>query len=205
MSEIEGQETPLEEAGDRAAEGSGPLPPFVKLIILVAGVLILAAGAYFLTLKVVLPEVKKIHVMEKITEVKQKLQKPKREEDRSKEEEKEEEKEEKKKKKKKKKQAPVIKHPITGITANIAGGRGRTFLAMDIMVETTSEESRDEMIDKEYQIRDALIFYFRGRTLSDVATREFQLSARDTVRSIINSIIESEPVDTVFFTTFLIQ
>ena len=204
MSEIEGQETPLEEAEDRAAEGPGPLPPFVKLIILVAGVLILAAGAYFLTLKVVLPEVKKIHVMEKITEVKQKLQKPKREDDRSKEEEEEEE-DEKEKKKKKKKQVPVIKHPITGITANIAGGRGRTFLAMDIIVETTSEESRDEMIDKEYQIRDALIFYFRGRTLRDIATREFQLSARDTVRSIINSIIESEPVDTVFFTTFLIQ
>ncbi len=204
MSEIEDQETPLEEAEDRVAEGSGPLPPFVKLIILVVGVLVLAAGAYFLTLKVVLPEVKKIRVMEKITEVKQKLQKPKREEEIS-EEDISKEKKEKKKKKKKKKKEPVIKHPITGITANLSGGRGRTFVAIDIMVETTSEESRDEMVDRDYQIRDALIFYFRGRTLGDIATREFQLSARDTVRSIINSIIESEPVDTVFFTTFLIQ
>jgi len=191
---LEGASEPLEETEDLAPSESKPLPPFVKLIILVAGVLILAAGAFFLTQKVVLPQVKKIRMMEKITEVKQKLQKPKREEDITKE-----------KKKKKKKKGPVIKHPITGITANIAGGRGRTFVALDIMIEATSEESRDEMVDKEYQIRDALIFYFRGRTLGEIATREFQLSARDTVRSIINSIIESEPVDTVFFTTFLIQ
>lgn len=203
MSEIEEQGVPLEEAEDRAAEEPKPLPPFVKLIILVAGVLILAAGAFFLTQKVILPQVKKIHVMERITEVKQKLQKPKREEDI--EDISEDISKEKKKKKKKEKKGPVIKHPITGITANIAGGRGRTFVALDIMVEATSEDSRDEMVDKEYQIRDALIFYFRGRTLREIATREFQLSARDTVRSIINSIIESEPVDTVFFTTFLIQ
>lgn len=191
MSEIGEQKTPIE-GSDRqlekaAGRGSQPLPPFVKLIILLAGVLVLVAGAYFLTQRVILPQVRGISVVEKMTEVKQRLQKPK------------------KKTEKKKKKGPVIKHPITGITANIGGSRGRTFVAMDIIVETTSEESRDEMVDKEYQIRDALIFYFRGRTLREIATREFLITARDTVRGIINSIIESEPVDTVFFTTFLIQ
>ncbi len=157
------------------------------MIILLAGVLVLVAGAYFLTQRVILPQVRGISVVEKMTEVKQRLQKPKKETE------------------KKKKKGPVIKYPITGITANIGDPRQRTFVAMDIIVETTSEESRDEMVDKDYQIRDALIFYFRGRTLSEIATREFLITARDTVRGIINSIIESEPVDTVFFTTFLIQ
>lgn len=191
MSEIGEQETPIEGSDRQLEEAAGresrPLPPFVKLIILLAGVLVLVAGAYFLTQRVILPQVRGISVVEKMTEVKQRLQKPK------------------KKTEKKKKKGPVIKHPITGITANIGGSRGRTFVAMDIIVETTSEESRDEMVDKEYQIRDALIFYFRGRTLREIATREFLITARDTVRGIINSIIESEPVDTVFFTTFLIQ
>lgn len=191
MSEIGEQKTPIEGSDRQLEEAAGresrPLPPFVKLIILLAGVLVLVAGAYFLTQRVILPQVRGISVVEKMTEVKQRLQKPK------------------KKTEKKKKKGPVIKHPITGITANIGGSRGRTFVAMDIIVETTSEESRDEMVDKEYQIRDALIFYFRGRTLREIATREFQITARDTVRGIINSIIESEPVDTVFFTTFLIQ
>jgi len=191
MSEIGEHKTPIEGSDRQLKEAAGresrPLPPFVKLIILLAGVLVLVAGAYFLTQRVILPQVRGISVVEKMTEVKQRLQKPK------------------KKTEKKKKKGPVIKHPITGITANIGDSRGRTFVAMDIIVETTSEESRDEMVDKEYQIRDALIFYFRGRTLGEIATREFQITARDTVRGIINSIIESEPVDTVFFTTFLIQ
>ena len=191
MSEIGKQETPIEGSDRQLEEAAGresrPLPPLVKLIILLAGVLVLVAGAYFLTQRVILPQVRGISVVEKMTEVKQRLQKPK------------------KKTEKKKKKGPVIKHSITGITANIGGPRQRTFVAMDIIVETTSEESRDEMVDKEYQIRDALIFYFRGRTLGEIATREFLITARDTVRGIINSIIESEPVDTVFFTTFLIQ
>ena len=191
MSEIGEQETPIEGSDRQLEEAAGresrPLPPFVKLIILLAGVLVLVAGAYFLTQRVILPQVRGIPVVEKMTEVKQRLQKPK------------------KKTEKKKKKGPVIKHPITGITANIGDSRGRTFVALDIIVETTSEESQDEMVDKEYQIRDALIFYFRGRTLREIATREFLITARDTVRGIINSIIESEPVDTVFFTTFLIQ
>lgn len=191
MSEIGEQETPIEGSDRQLEEAAGresrPLPPFVKLIILLAGVLVLVAGAYFLTQRVILPQVRGISVVEKMTEVKQRLQKPE------------------KKTEKKKKKGPVIKHPIAGITANIGDSRGRTFVAMDIIVETTSEESRDEMVDKEYQIRDALIFYFRGRTLKEIATREFLITARDTVRGMINLIIESEPVDTVFFTTFLIQ
>ena len=60
MSEIEEQGVPFEEAEDRAEKEPGPLPPFVKLIILVAGVMMLAAGAYFLTQKVVLPQMKAI-------------------------------------------------------------------------------------------------------------------------------------------------
>ena len=189
MSEIGEQETPIEGSDRQLEEAAGresrPLPPFVKLIILLAGVLVLVAGAYFLTQRVILPQVRGISVVEKMTEVKQRLQKQKTE--------------------KEKKKGPVITHSIPGIVANIGGATGRRIVAMDIIVETTSEESRDEMVDKDYQIRDALIFYFRGRPLREIATREFQITARDTVRGIINSIIESEPVDTVFFTTFLIQ
>ncbi|UCH09895.1 MAG: flagellar basal body-associated FliL family protein [Fidelibacterota bacterium] len=193
MSEIEERGIPIEEPEEgpepeeEEVKESKPLPPFVKLIILIVSALVLAAGAFFVTQKVVLPRVKKSPVGESLTEVKQKLQKPK------------------KKKEKKKKKGPVIRHPIMGITANTAGSLGRRFVTLDLMVETTSEESQQEMVEKEYQIRDALIYYFGGRTVQEISTRQFMVTARDTVRSLINSVLESEPVDTVFFTTFLIQ
>ena len=193
MSEIEERGIPIEEPEgepepepeEEEPKESRPLPPFVKLIILLVAAAVLAAGAFFVTQKVVLPRVKKSPVGESLTEVKQKLQKPK--------------------KKKKEKKGPVIRHPIQGITANTAGSLGRRFVTLDLMVETTSEESQKEMVEKEYQIRDALIYYFGGRSVQEISTREFMVVARDTVRALINSVLESEPVDTVFFTTFLIQ
>jgi flagellar basal body-associated protein FliL len=205
---IEGaDEEPEEELEDEEVQESKPLPPFVKLIILVATVIVLAAGAYFLTKKVILPQVSRSEAGEKISEVKQRLQQPKREDgDIDEGEDKGKGKGERKKSRKKKaKRGEVIRHEIKGITANTAGSMGRRFVVMDLIVETTSEDSKKEMADLDYQIRDALIFYFGGRTIQEIATREFVSTARDTIRSMINSIIESEPVDTVFFTTFLIQ
>ncbi|UCD39252.1 MAG: flagellar basal body-associated FliL family protein [Fidelibacterota bacterium] len=194
MSEIEERGVPIEEPEELPPEEeeeepreSRPLPPFVKLIILVMAVLVLAAGAYFMTQQVILPRISKSTVGERMTEVKQKLQKPK------------------KKKKKKEKKGEVIRHQIAGITANTAGSLGRRFVTMDLMVLTTSEDSQKEMVEKEYEIRDALIVYFGGRTIQEISRREFLIAARDTVRSLINSVIDAEPVDTVFFTMFLVQ
>jgi len=181
----EPEPTPDEDEEEQEDDESKPLPPIVKLLLLLVGVVALAGGAYLLTTQVILPRITQTSVGEKLTEVKQKLQKPK--------------------KKKEKKKGPVIKHPILGITANTAGSLGRRFVAFDLMVETTSEEAQQEMIAKDYQIRDALIFYFAGRTVREIATRDFQFIARDTVRSLINRVLEEGEVDTVFFTSFLIQ
>ncbi|MFC1618650.1 flagellar basal body-associated protein FliL [Candidatus Neomarinimicrobiota bacterium] len=217
MNEIEERGIPIEGADeepeeiedveDEEVQESKPLPPFVKLLILLASVIVLAAGAYFLTKKVILPQVSRSAVGDKITEVKQRLQQPKREDegiDEAVDEGKGKE-ARKKSRKKKAKKGEVLRHEIKGITANTAGSMGRRFVVMDLLVETTSEESKKQMGEVEYQIRDALIYYFSGRTVSEIATRDFQHTARDTIRSMINSIIDSEPVDTVFFTTFLIQ
>lgn len=214
MSEIEERGIPIEDAEeepeeveDEEVQESKPIPPLVKLLILLGTVLVLAAGAFFLTKKVILPQIARSTVGDKITEVKQRLQQPKREDGSIDEAEDKGEGSEvrKRSRKKKAKRGEVLRHEIKGITANTAGSMGRRFVVMDLIVETTSDDSKKQMAELDYQIRDALIFYFGGRTIQEIATREFQYTARDTIRSMINSIIDSEPVDTVFFTTFLIQ
>lgn len=192
MSEIEDRGAPGEEPeeGDEAEEEavekeSQPQSPLVKILILGVSVLLLVGGAYFLTTRIILPRLPNTAVGETMTGVKEKMKKPKKE--------------------KEKKKGPVIRHPITGITANTAGSLGRRFVAFDLEVQTTYEDAVEEMVEKDSEIRNALIFYFSGRTVREIATREFQVAARDTVRSLINGVVEGEPVDTVFFTTFLIQ
>lgn len=188
MSETEQRGIPIEEPEESPEEEgevkeSQPLPPIVKLLILVVGVIILAAGAFFLTQKVILPRITKSSVGEKMTEVKEKLKKPK---------------------KKREKKGPVIEHTIQSVTVNVVGPRGLQFATFDLVV-MTPEKTRGELVSKENQIRGALITYFIGRTVRELSTREFYLSAGDSLRDIINSTIEGGAVDTVFFTQFLIQ
>ncbi len=192
MSEIEdrgiaGEEPELDEEAEEEAveEESRPQSPLVKILVLGVSVVLLVGGAYFLTTRIILPKLPSTAVGETMTGVKQKMNKPKKE--------------------KEKKKGPVIKHPIMGITANTAGSLGRRFVAFDLEVQTRHEDAVEEMVQKDSEIRDALIFYFSGRSVREIATREFQMAARDTVRSLINHVVEGEPVDTVFFTTFLIQ
>lgn len=192
MSEIEEQGASVEDRGEliekeleeeEAPSESRSLPPIVKLLILVVSVVGMVAGAYFLTKLVILPQVKDTQIAERLTSVRERIQQ-------SREEREEEERE----------RGPVITHSIDDIIANIEGG----ILMLDITVVTRSEDALDEMIERDYQIRDALLFYFRGRTLREISTTGFMPIARDTIRSIINSIVEDEPVDTVFFTDYII-
>ena len=61
------------------------------------------------------------------------------------------------------------------------------------------------MVINEHQIRGRLIDYFGDRTVNEVATRQFMTAAKDTVKTIINGMLETGYIDTVYFTKFLIQ
>ncbi|MEE9466665.1 MAG: flagellar basal body-associated FliL family protein [Candidatus Neomarinimicrobiota bacterium] len=185
MSEVGDQDTPgAEENGD---EGKRSLP-IVKLAVIVVTVLLLGLLAYILTQRVIVPKLTGLgDVGDKVRDMRENVQKTRKE------------------KKKAAKLGPVIAHPISGITANTAGSRGRRFVTFDIILETRVEDARDEMVTREYQIRDAMISYFGGRTVNELATRQFMSAAKDTVKALINGILETGDIDTMYFTKFLIQ
>ena len=187
----------MSEVGDREDKGvdqpddeqNKPSFPVGKWVAIVFSLLLLALGAYMLTERVIVPTLtrKGSEVGDKMRAMRDNVQ------------------EARKDKKKAAKKGPVIPHPIMGITANTAGSRGRRFVTFDLIVETRVEDARDEMITKEYQIRDALITYFGGRSVSELATRQFMTAAKDTVQALINRLLETGNIDTVYFTKFLIQ
>ena len=88
MSDFEAEEEPLEdsepspeEPDEPVARESGPLPPIVKLLILAVGVLVLVCGAFLLTTRMILPMISRPPAGEAMSEVKEKLQLPKRDMD----------------------------------------------------------------------------------------------------------------------------
>lgn len=182
MSEIEGRGIHVEEPDEPDEREIKPSSPLYKMLGLVMVVVGLGVGAFFLTTKVILPLLKATPIGEKMLLVKQKINQPK----------------------KKVWKGSMVDHAIQGVTVNAAGPRGLQFVIFDLNMEVP-ESAKEELIKKESQIRGALIAYFMERTVQELSTREFHFTARDTMRAIINSTIEGEPVDTAYFTRFLIQ
>jgi flagellar basal body-associated protein FliL len=186
----------MSEVGDREATGvdqaddgqNKPSFPIGKWVAIVFMLVMLGLGAYMLTERVIVPWLTgKGETGDKMRAMRDNVQ------------------EAREKKKKTVKIGPVIAHPIKGITANTAGSRGRRFVTFDLILETRVEDARDEMITKEYQIRDAMITYFGGRSVGELATRQFMTAAKDTIQVLINGLLETGEIDTVYFTKFLIQ
>lgn len=184
MSEV-GDDARVDQPDDEQNKPSFPIGKWVAIIFMLV---LLGLGAYMLTERVIVPWLTgKGERGDKMRAMRDNVQ------------------EAREKKKKMGKIGPVIPHPIKGITANTAGSRGRRFVTFDLIVETRFEDARDEMVIKEYQIRDALITFFGGRSVGELATRKFMTDAKDTVQALINRLLETGEIDTVYFTKFLIQ
>ncbi|MCH7575631.1 MAG: flagellar basal body-associated FliL family protein [Candidatus Marinimicrobia bacterium] len=180
----------LDEDGDEFEEDGetgGGLPPVVKISILVLAVAGLGFGAFILTQKLIIPTLGGTEMVQNFKQRQAEKRLAKAEE-----------------KKSERKKGPVIRHPITGFTANLIGRR-RNLVAFDLLLEVYSEEADEELTDKEFQIRDAMLIYFGARTLQEISTREFLVEVRDTIKTMLNNILGEETIDTVYFTKFIIQ
>lgn len=189
MSEIEKQGTSIEEPDDdgaaeeEAESGGKGVGIIVKLLLVVVVFGGLGFGAYLLTQKLIIPM---LSSSETVQAVKDRLNQPKSE-----------------KKKKAKDRGDPIRHSVENIIANLSGSR--RIVAFDLLLEVYSDDAKEELVDKDFQIRDAMLIYFGGRTMREVSTREFLVTVRDTIKTMLNGFLEDSPVDTVYFTKFIFQ
>ena len=191
MSETEGPDIPIEDPdddedfddGEGESGGKGP-GIVVKLLLIVVVFGGLAVGAYMVTQKVIIPM---LGDNQTVQALKERINQPKE-----------------KKKKKGKERGDPIRHTVEGIVANLAGPR-RNLVAFDMLLEVYSEDAQEELVDKDFQVRDAMLIYFGARTLQEISTREFLVTVRDTVKRMLNDFLKDEPIDTVYFTKFIIQ
>ena len=178
----------LDEFDDEDGDGGGAgLPPAAKIAILATAVIGLGFGAFILTQKLIIPRLGGSEMVQNFKDRQAEKRLEKAEE-----------------KKSEKKKGPVFQHPITGFTVNLTGRR-RSLLTFDLLLEVYSEEAVQQLSDKEYQIRDAMLLYFGARTLQEITTREFMVGVKDTIKAMLNNMLGDEMVDAVYFTQFIFQ
>jgi flagellar basal body-associated protein FliL len=187
MSEIEEQE-PFGSEDQSSKSGKGI--PAAKWLTIVAVVLVVALAAFIIAQRVIVPKLTGDHAVgEKLRDIKQNLIEAEEEEEKEPVE----------------KDGPVSAAELKAITVNTAASRGRRFVTFDLSLESRVTDVEERVNLKEYQIRDALIGYFGGRTVTELSSRPFLSMAKDTVATIINDILRADVVDTVYFTKFLVQ
>lgn len=108
---------------------------------------------------------------------------------------------------KKKKDGPPIFEKLDTFVVNLAGESGG-LLQVDMQAELGSEEAKKKFEDYMPKVRSALILLLSSKTAEELATPDGKVKLKAQVKKIINESMDAgteEPVDSVVFTSFIIQ
>ena len=115
---------------------------------------------------------------------------------------------EKEPKKKEKKEGPPIFEKVEPFVVNLSGGPTAPMLQLEMQAELLDEAAKTNFKAYMPKIRSAVILLLSSKTEEDVASAEGKVKLRAQIKRIMNESMdaaEEEPVDSVLFTSFIIQ
>ncbi|UTH74349.1 flagellar basal body-associated FliL family protein [Chromobacterium sp. IIBBL 290-4] len=115
--------------------------------------------------------------------------------------------EEVKEKPKKKKEGPPVFEKMDTFVVNLAGNDG-SLLQVDMQAELSDEEAKKKFTDYAPKIRSAVILLLSSKSAAEISTADGKVKLKAQVKQIINEAMdagEDPPVDSVLFTSFIIQ
>lgn len=115
---------------------------------------------------------------------------------------------EKEPKKKEKKEGPPIFEKVEPFVVNLSGGPTAPMLQLEMQAELLDEAAKTNFKAYMPKIRSAVILLLSSKSEEDVASAEGKVKLRAQIKRIMNESMdaaEEEPVDSVLFTSFIIQ
>ena len=88
---------------------------------------------------------------------------------------------------------------------NLLGNQGKRYLKAKIDLELGSEELKQELDDRQSQLRDAILLLLASKSFSDISNPEGKVVLRQEMITTINDILKKGQVDTLYFTEFVVQ
>jgi flagellar basal body-associated protein FliL len=152
----------------------------LKILLITFIVALLAGGSFLIAQKVLLPRYQTYQIKKELTTATKPV-------------------------KKKPKAQPGIIYTISDLTVNTYGSLGRRFLVAEYALETSDKEVVDELKNREPQVRDMLIKYLRNFSAEDILNMNFQEDSRKELIKLINSCLTSGTLDSLYYTTLVVQ
>ena len=109
-------------------------------------------------------------------------------------------------KKKKEKHGPPIFEKLDTFVVNLAGSS--SMLQVEMQAEVADEEAKGKLKNYMPKIRSALILLLSSKTPEELATADGKVKLKAQVKKIVDESMEAgevEPVESVLFTSFIIQ
>ncbi len=95
--------------------------------------------------------------------------------------------------------------PIEDIVVNPAGSGGTRYLCTTVALESTKPAVADEVVEREPQIRDALIEILSKRTVEDLSALSTREELRAEIKTAVNGLLVSGDVVGVYLSNFVLQ
>jgi len=111
-------------------------------------------------------------------------------------------------KKKEKKEGPPIFEKVEPFVVNLSGGPTAPMLQLEMQAELYDEAAKTNFKAYMPKIRSAVILLLSSKSEEEVASAEGKVKLRAQIKRIMNESMdaaEEEPVESVLFTSFIIQ
>ncbi len=96
-------------------------------------------------------------------------------------------------------------YKISDMTTNPQNSMGTRFAVFEIVLEVPKQEDLDELKKYDPVIRDKFIKYFRSKSVSELSYVSFMDSSKADLKGIVDSILQQNMVEHVYFTRFVLQ
>lgn len=95
----------------------------------------------------------------------------------------------------------VSKIEVPEITTNLADG---SFVRLQLTVQTTSEESAEELLKREFQVKNIVIQELSEMEKAALEGKQGKVSFQNTIKSQVNELMQEGEVKQVYITSYII-
>lgn len=90
---------------------------------------------------------------------------------------------------------------IPELTTNLADG---SFVRLQLKIQTTSEKSAEELLKRDFQVKDIVIQELSEMEKSALEGKQGKVAFQNTIKSQINELLQEGEVQKVYFTSYII-
>ncbi len=91
------------------------------------------------------------------------------------------------------------------LLVNLADPGGKRYLKLNMKVELTNEKALEELKNRSFQLKDAMLMLLSGKEFEDISTASGKQALKQETIAQVNKLLKTGQVKEIYFTDFIVQ